>query len=319
MGIGCSFCSRAAAVTVALVFAGSGSASAAPIVNFAKVSGVGVLDASDYNPMSGYGLFSTKSASKDETVSDKTGSRTSSVDGAVYAGGGIEPMAFTQAAAAVQGNKAVKYSTYIQAEVQWSHWVESLPGAPEVDYVPATLDFRIGQDESNGIAYAQLVAKTCWPSPPFASYLGCADASINRTWEASAGKLVAKQWSYFDGKYHVVDYVDHLSLSVQLSPGAEEVIYLKAKSTVALNTYAEAGPIVTTSHAQSIIDPLLAVDPSWEYASYFRILQRKSLTDSSGIEVTRDWMPAEVPEPSSIALIAAGLACVVGACRRRTR
>lgn len=292
------------AVAACFFFGVTGTVSAGPVnyTNYATVYAAGGTAPSDYNPMSGYGLFSTKSASKDYVGSLYT----YSADAAVYAGGGIEPMAFTQVDA--QGTGTM--STYAQAEVQWSHWIDPLPGAPAVDYIPAILDFRVGQDESNGIAYAWLSAKTCW-----GGYIGCADPNISRTWEAKAGSLISTQWSSWSRKFETVDYVDHFSVPIQMVPGTEAVIYLKAKSTVNLTT-AGANPI-TSSYAQSIIDPLLMVDPDWEYASFFQVVQRKSLTDGTGIEVTRDWMPTTVPEPASAALMMAAVPILGWACRRR--
>lgn len=302
-----------AGALLAIVGTGAAYAEPMPATSYAKVYAVTPsAPASDFNPMGGFGLFATKAVSYDKSSASKSAWSEVSADAAVYAGGGVEPMAFTQIDAR---GANVNATSYAQAEVLWLHWVEALQGAPQVDYVPGILDFRVGQEESNGYAYAQLIVKTCWTG-----YIGCANPSRAMTWEAREGAEISKRWNSLSNRYEVVDYDDEFSLPVQMVPGSAEVIYIKAKSTYEL----KAGS-VTASSAQSIIDPLLSVDPDWEYAKYFRVVQQAGLADpSTRVEVTRDWLPqsvpddpSAVPEPSQTALLLVGLALLLGTARRR--
>lgn len=263
----------------------------------------------NFNPLGEYGLFATKAASYQSLYQSGNSTVSISADAAVYGGRGIEPMVFTQIDYQISGSKVTAQSA-ARAEMIWEHWVVAGEGAPNVSSVPVILDFRVGQEETNGLAEASVYV--CGSLDQLGSCT--AQRSIfARSWTATGGTTSSSHYDKYRTQPWVsVDYVDHMSVDMFMAPNWTYWIQLKAKSTVIIDKS------TGSFSAQSIVDPLLMVDPDWAYANFFHVEQRKSLYDASGVPVTRDWMPVqEVPEPSMALLMLVALP-VLGFLRRRS-
>lgn len=97
------------------------------------------------------------------------------------------------------------------------------------------------------------------------------------------------------------------SVSLLVAPNTSFLAYVSGWMALAAGTG-------KTTAAQLIVDPFIVVDPSFAYADYFGVYQKKS--DGSWVELHRDWMAAPVPEPETWFLILAGLGLVFQEARR---
>jgi hypothetical protein len=70
------------------------------------------------------------------------------------------------------------------------------------------------------------------------------------------------------------------------------------------------------SEIQAVYDPLLIVDPSWEYAQYFSVQQESTLNPDEWVGITRDYLNT-VPVPAAIWLFGSGLIGLIGVARRK--
>lgn len=270
----------------------------------AKVDAAGATSTSDFNPLLDSGLFTVKTASNDYVSGSAKRSISLHADAAVYAGDGIEPMAFTQIDYRRDGNWsgttdfADKWST---AQIKWPHRIEALAGAPVNDPIPVVLDLRIAQQISDELSFAS--AGVCVYHYGYGH--GCTAKYYNlysQSWSTHFQEgQTSRVYNPDSTKFTLVPYVDHVTHSFKAFADREIIISVSAAS------FADLSGTVSASSAISIIDPLLMVDPAWEFAPLFRVVQRTSLANAVGIPVTRDWMAQPVPEPETYSMMLVGL------------
>jgi len=270
----------------------------------AKVNAAGVTVQSDFNPLLASGLFTVKAASNDYVSGSASKSISLHADAAVYAGDGIEPMAFTQIDYRRDGNWggttnfADQWST---AQIKWPHLIEAQAGAPVTDLIPVVLDLRIAQQISGELSFAS--AGVCVHHYGYGN--GCTAKTYNlysQSWTTHFEEgQTSRVYNPDSTKVTLVPYVDHVTHSFKAFADREIIISVGASS------FADLSGTVSAASTLSIIDPLLMVDPAWEFASYFRVVQRTSIANAVGTPVTRDWMAQPVPEPETYAMMLAGL------------
>lgn len=74
--------------------------------------------------------------------------------------------------------------------------------------------------------------------------------------------------------------------------------------------------VASSSELQAVIDPYLTVDPSWEYAEYFKVQQESTLNPGEWVGITRNYLNP-VPVPPAVWLFGSGLIGLIGIARRK--
>jgi hypothetical protein len=74
------------------------------------------------------------------------------------------------------------------------------------------------------------------------------------------------------------------------------------------------GPL--SAEGEIVIDPYIYIDQSWQYASYFKVLQAPGPNDNGVWQETFDPNASAVPDPETIWLLGSGLIGVVGLKRK---
>ena len=250
----------------------------------------------DYNPFSTQGLNTIVSNSLDVTNQNASVSASGATYGgdasllgiAIYAGYAVEPMADIQAHASVDPEaEGYQYIyVHISADASALHMAVPRTDAPVsiitgITQVPTELHWAYSTSGVGSSAWVQM------------------DGLGLTTWGAGGS----------DGE------ADSGVQPFLLNAGQTYNIAANAGGTATGNVYG-----ITQTNIQAVADPFLVIDPDWEYAAYFMVLQQSNIDPTKWVEVTRAWQdPAPVSEPGTMMLLGSGLAGLVGYGRKRFR
>jgi hypothetical protein len=247
-----------------------------------------------WNPLADKGLVATASAAYD-FYSDYPVLQWSSNQAAVYAGNGLEPMADVQGTGTNGG--AVGFFG-AKAQVRWPFQARLRPGAvPVAGYVPVLIRWRASL-QATGIAGANAeigIRPEFLMTSPFGPS-GCSYwASYGKDWNGPTALIKAHYTDlpaqgrepvpYSNSTYKYSGGDVPWAVTIHTDAVAGNWYYIQIKASGGVGPGSEDAPV--SGSFQAIADPLVIVDPSWEFASLYEIVQPAGLLDPTLTEMTQ--------------------------------
>jgi len=243
-----------------------------------------------YNPRQGAGLTSVISCSWEAEGEGPQGQWAKMASSAAYAGSEIEPMTDTWVRMSNVAHTGSSLYLDSDAIVIWPQKVTMGPGfedvLPWIEFIPIFIHWKVSHSVS-GRAHASTTL--CIKHPEAMAYEGCSFGSYKAHYGTGSSGSSLK---YRDKMYYDDDI--QWEMNIKTNKVRDDWFYIININEAIAGSHEDGTP--SNGEAESVADPFVYVDPEWEFAPYFQVVQPAGVDNNTLVQVTRDWAYPDVDE-----------------------